>query len=520
MSSRSRRLAELVDDDAKKVVKLTEEELIAETNAISATKAVQEATLALLAELGGNRSRLEDGVEFSGTKFVVPEQYTDDIPSATKFLKEYRRARATKIDMVRTFDYRPNDVAYALHLALAEVFGFTGNGEAIMTPFGPIEPELIEVKTGVEETVQVPWNRLSFMPLHGHIDIGFQRSPKGPLGRITVNAPKAFRDHVEGLFRVIEDNLRNRSIYRGKAIAFDEFGGVEFLDLSRVRREDVVYSDEVMNSLETNLWMVLRNMDLLRSLGQPIKRSVLLAGPFGTGKSLAGYLTGQICQEHGITFIFVKPGADLDEAMETARLYAPAAVYFEDVDVLQSNDPERVSKLLDTFDGISGKGKEVIGILTTNRKDEIHKGMLRPGRLDTLIEIGAADRAGVQKIVEVKLRTPIAKGTRLDVDYDVLFEACENYMPAFVGEVAERTLRQVMVRENGQPEVLTTEDFVESAQALRHQFDLMVNADEIRPIAPIQDSLREEFRAVMREAIPMDGDGDQSWYVRSFAFKK
>lgn len=519
---RSRRLAQLLEDkpDAKEVVKLTEEQLQAETIAISQTAASQAAIMALLADIGGNRARVEDGVEFSGTKFVVPEQYQGDIPAAKKFLTEYRKAQITKVDMVRTYDFRPNDVAYALHRALVEVFGFTGNGEVIMTPFGPIEPELVEIKTGVEETVQVPWNRLSFMPLNGHIDIGSQRSPRGPLGQITINAPKAFRDQVEGLFRVIEDNLRNRSIYRGKAIVFDEYGTIEFLDLSRVSPEDVVYSSEVMNSLETNLWVVLRNMELLRSLGQPVKRSVLLAGPYGTGKSLAGYLTGQVCQEHGITFIFVKPGADLDEAMKTAQLYAPAAVYFEDVDVLQSNDPERVSKLLDTFDGLSGKGKEVIGILTTNRKDEIHKGMLRPGRLDTLIEIGAADRDGVQKIIEVKLRKAVAQGLKLDVDFDEVYVSCKGYMPAFVGEVAERTFRQVMVRVNGQPEVLTTEDFVETANVLRAQFDLMVNADEIRPISPFQDSLREEFRSVMQEAVPMDGDGDPSWYVRTFAFKK
>jgi transitional endoplasmic reticulum ATPase len=42
--------------------------------------------------------------------------------------------------------------------------------------------------------------------------------------------------------------------------------------------------------------------------------------------------------------------------------------------------------------------------MTTNHKDEIHKGMLRPGRLDAIIEIGAMDRPGVEKLARTRDR--------------------------------------------------------------------------------------------------------------------
>lgn len=510
------------EESAKKVASLIENAtangISAMASSVSRTMANHVATIALLSALGGNKARQEDSVEFGGNKLIVPEQYRGNLSGLRAFVKEYEKAQNTKTDMVKVFDYRVYDVAHALHLALKEYFGFTGNGEVIKTPFGDIEPEIIEVKTGIGQHVQVPYNRLSFLPLQGHIDIGFARTPKGVLGKIKVNAPKGFRDAVEGLFELVEDNLRKNSIYRGKAIVLDEGNEIDFLDLSTVRREDVVYSPEVMDSLEANLWLVIRNMEEFRAAGLPIKRSVLLEGPYGTGKSMAAFLTALECVANGLTFIFVKPGADLNDAMQMTQLYAPAVVFFEDVDVLQSNDPEKVSELLDTFDGLSSKGKEIIAVLTTNNKKNIHKGMLRPGRLDTLIHIGAPNLAGVRKIIESKLRS---SGVLLDeVDFEAVYAACKDYMPAFVGEVAQRSLREAWMRENGKPAALYTDDLLKAASGIREQFDLMVAADEIRRITPFQDSFREELREVFREVKPLDANGDPSWGVNTLKIDK
>lgn len=460
------------------------------------------ATISVLAALGGNKARLEDSVQFGGTKFVVPEQFKGNIPGAVTFLKEHRKAQATKVNMVRVFPYRPYDVAHALHLVLAETFGFTGNGEVIQTPFGPIEPEMVEVKTGIHQTVQVPYNRLKFVPLQGHIDIGRDHGPTGWVGEITVHAPKGFRDAVEGLFKAVEIKLQEASIYRGKAFSLDDDDEINFLDLSTIRREDVVYSPGVMSALESSIWVVIRNMEALRNAGQPVKRTVLLSGPYGTGKSLAGFLTGLECIANGVTFIFVKPGADLNEAMQTAQLYAPALVFFEDIDVLQSQDPEKVSKLLDTFDGISSKGKEIMVVMTTNHPENIHQAMLRPGRVDTLINVDKADRNGLQLIIEAKLRNANVK---LDVDFDQVFEACDGYMPAFVGEVATMALRTALVREGGMPSALATEDFVAAADGLRDQFNRMSGAYKVEPPETVGLVLRNMIAEVLEGATPMRG---------------
>lgn len=465
------------------------------------------ATLAVLAHLGGNKTQ-EDALTFEGTKFVLPANYKGNLAAAVVFLAQWQEQQETKTDMKRVFDYRPYDVAHAVQSALKTIFGTTGTGETIQTFFGPVNPEFVTVATGVGQTVQVPWNRLRFDAVEGHIDIDSKRTPNGWVGEITVSAPRKYRSVIEGLFIAIEAELRSNSIYRGKAIISGEYHDIQFLDLSSVRRENVVYSDQVMRDLEANIWVPLRHTQEMRDMGQPVKRSILLSGPFGTGKTMAAYLTAQEAVANGWTFIFVKPGSDLNEAMQTAKLYGPAVVFFEDIDVLQSNDPEAVSKLLDAFDGITGKGQEVIAILTTNYAEKIHKGMLRPGRLDAMIEIGALDRSGIEKLIKVSIP---AENLSEDIDYADVFLACRDYLPAFVREVAARAVRYAITRAGIKYGQLTTEDFVAAAEGLRPQFELMNSAHEVQK----PPTLDAAFYDLLERQKPLDGDGDPSFWVRN-----
>src|SRR3990167_10320825 len=94
-----------------------------------------------------------------------------------------------------------------------------------------------------------------------------------------------------------------------------------------------------------------------RELGLPLKRAILLDGTYGTGKSLAGYLTARVAETNGWTFLMARPGRDnFLQVMQTARLYQPAVVFFEDAETVtgyESND--LINQVLDTFDGIQSK---------------------------------------------------------------------------------------------------------------------------------------------------------------------
>jgi transitional endoplasmic reticulum ATPase len=473
------------------------------------------AILSVLAHLGGGLVA-EDALVFKGTSFVLPEQYRDRIPEAVAFLAGWQEQQEAVTDMKREFPYRPYDVAHAAQSAMKTIFGSTGTGVAIKQLFGEIPPEFVSVSTGVDQTTQVPWNRVKFDIVQGHIDIGYaHHRVHGIIGRLTVKAPRKYRSVIEGFFAAVEAELKTNSIYRGKAIVHGGWDSIQFLDLGKVKPENVIYGDTVMAALEAHLWVPIRHTELMRELGQPVKRTVLLEGPYGTGKSLAGYLTAQQAVANGWTFIFVKPGDDLNEAMNTAKLYAPAVVFFEDIDVLQSNDPEAVSKLLDSFDGISGKGQEIIVALTTNNPGLIHKGMLRPGRLDALIHIADLDRAGVEKLIRASVPPEYLAD---DVNYGDVFVACRGYLPAFIREVAARAFRFAMARVNGKPNKLTTGDFEAAAGDLRAQFDLMTGAHEIQPDEGLNKAFENAVRSVMGSAVIADSDGDPNYQINKFVF--
>lgn len=447
--------------------------------------------LATLAQLGGALVS-DDDIVYEGTRFVIPE--TMDIGQAINWLYEKSAEEDRVTQYTRTYDYRPMDGARSAYNAMKRAFGMVAQKNT-RGMFGDEPPQLVTVKISATETEQVPWGRIVIPMLPGCvIDFGsVEHRDKGSLFTVTVHAPRRFRFHVEGLFILIAEELATNSLYRGQA--FD--GSYDFLDLSGVDPANVVYSRDVMVQLEANLWSLLRHTEVMRDQGLTLKRAVLLEGPYGTGKTLAAFLTAREATLAGWTFHYARPGRDnLAEVMQTATLYQPSVVFFEDVDVISDATAEgadSVSRLLDVFDGIAAKGTEIVAVLTTNHVEKIHKGMVRPGRLDAIVHIGALDDEGITRLVQRSIPDTLLAS---DIDYSQVCAAMAGYMPAFVKEAIDRSLRYSIARGNGVASTITTDDLVNAANGLRAQHDLMTNAAEHGP----DDSLSVAMAKVVHGA--------------------
>ncbi|MFG3718230.1 AAA family ATPase [Streptomyces massasporeus] len=491
------------------VLAMVQEAHTQQATELSREEAVRSAAMALLAQVGGKTVGEKDLV-FEGQRFVLPAQYEGKLGEAINFLQRWKEQQGKTHEYSKVFKYRPYDVAHALTLALTEVFGTSGMGESWTDMFGDEHhPQFIEVTTGVGTSIQVPWDLMA-LPILGpnaQIEVGYSRDRSlGLLGKLSIKAPRAVKAQVEGLFKVVEKHLAVSSLYKGKALIGGDQMMPTFLDVRKVNPAHVIYSDDVLQQLNTNVWSLIEHTDLMRDLGESLKRAVLLEGPYGTGKSLAAFLTAQRCVENGWTFLFVKPGDDLDAAMRTAQLYSPAVVFFEDIDVIgEAGDPARVSKLLDSFDGIGAKGAEVVAILTTNRKDKIHKGMLRPGRLDAVISINHLDQSGVEKLVKAH----VAEDMLRVMDYGKVYDSFKEFTPAFAKEAISRAKRYAIAREGGKPTMLTTSDFVGAANSLKPQLDLMHQADEEKTSPSLDKALREVVADVMDTVKFVDDEGDE-----------
>lgn len=433
--------------------------------------------LAALDALGGQTVG-DDSLTFTGQQFILPAAMEGNVKGAVKYLTDWDKQQNTEFSFSRSYHNRPFDGAAAFERAMMRVFGTSGIGRATFSLFGVNPPQYRTIPSGPSTTMQVPWGRVEFSPIEAKFDLGYDNDTEyGVVFELSVTAPRRHRKRIEGFFTVVEDELRTGSIYKGKAITSDAMEP-RFLDTSLVDQSKIIYRQEVLTQLDVNLWAPLRYTQALRNTGVPLKRAVLVEGPNGTGKTLAGLRTAQIAQENGWTFILVRAGEDPLEALKTARVYSPAVVWVEDLDVIasadaSSRDRKKISRVLDVLDGLQGKGAEVMAGFTTNFVDKLDKGVLRPGRLDAVIHIAELDAAGYERLI--RALTPAAM---LDaaVDMAAVTREYEGFLPAFAAEATLRAVRYSVARNKGVPGVITTEDLVAAARGMRDHLALMDRA--------------------------------------------
>jgi transitional endoplasmic reticulum ATPase len=461
----------------------------------------EEAAMLALAELGG-RLTAESDIVFQGTKVILPANM--NVQTAIEFLEVKVEEDEQEMQFSRVFNYRPWDGARATMSALKKAFGLVAQKGTPNWWGGTDPPELMTINIGPNETDQVPWGGLAIPLMPGAtLYLDSKRSAEyGRLFQITASAPRKYRFQMQGIFKLVEDELRTNSLYRGKA--FDGKEDPDFLDLAGVDPSKVIYSQAVLSQLDANLCALIRHTKAMKAHQIPLKRAVLFAGPYGTGKTLGAYLTALIAQQHGWTFVLCRPGRDnLKDVMATARLYQPSVVFFEDVDVIADTEEggasgkDHVGELLDIFDGIQSKGTEILVVLTTNHVERIHKGMMRPGRLDAVIEIGALDTSGVERMAKAVLPPHLLAD---DIDWDSVSLAMTDFLPAFVREALDRSIRYNLARNNGVPDILSTSDLVDAAVGLRPQLDLMNDAKETKPAEALGVAFRDAAREAATEA--------------------
>ena len=457
---------------------------------------LRDAVSALLGQLGGLTVQ-DDALAFEGERFVLPGQYEGKVESAVDFLVNWIKQQKQTFNFHRSMPYRPYDGAHAFMTVMKQLTGTTGMGQTKWTFFGPKHPTFLSVNTSPTKVEQIPWGEVNFPMYEATFTVGSNYDEdRGIIFHLAVEAPRKWRKHIEAIFSIIEKHLSENSIYRGQAI--DGADNPNFLDLSGVSVDRVFYSADVMAQLDAHVWTPVVYADNVRRL-MPLKRAILLAGPYGTGKTLGCMLTAQKAVESGWTFVMCRTGKD-DPAtvMKTAALYAPAVVVVEDIDVhAEGGTNADISRLLEMLDGITNKGVEVVGLFTTNHLDRIQKGALRPGRIDAIIEIGDLDEAGFRKCITA---TVTADYIGEDIDWERVAEAYQGFRPAFVVEAAHRAQRYTMSRNAGEPGVIETDDLVHAADSLRPQLDLMEGAKEGANMITINDLVRKELDGALNRA--------------------
>jgi hypothetical protein len=457
--------------------------------------------------LGGKAITGEE-VEFhDGSKIILPKGMTYE--KAFKILKRLEEEAETTTGFTRMFRYRPDDGAYATFQVIKQRYGMLLGKEINMGFFGTRPPEMRTINIGVNQSMQVPWGLIEIPVMPGmEIYIG-EASDRdyGQIFGIRGEGPRKYKDEIEALFDDVQEYLEKNSIYRGRAIVGSD--SPEFLDMSNFRADQIVFSDEVTRTLEGTLWAPIRHTATMREEGVPLKRAVLVYGPYGTGKTSTGQMTAQVATDNDWTFIGARPGRDkIEDVLRTARLYQPAVVFVEDIDnAASTSDQDEVTKLLEAFDGITAKGGELMVVMTSNHIERIHRGMLRPGRLDAVVEIAGLDPNGIERLIKV-----VVDAAKLSekVDYAAVAESMEGFLPAFVRESITRAVTFAISRLDGDGKyVIDTSDLVDAAHSLKPQLDALNAADEGEKRPEISSALNDAIKGAVASMSTFDGYNDQ-----------
>lgn len=240
--------------DADSLVKAVQD---TKQDTVSEEQKVREAILAILDQLGQNITS-EDGFTFQGDQLVIPARFADDIPGLVEYIEGVDKGLNARTDIRRVFPFRPYDGARAFQAVMKRVTGTGGVGRVTRTSFGPVNPQYIDVESGVGEKIQVPWGRVEFTPLEAEFNIGVTHDhERGALFVLIATVPRRNRGRMETIFDLIEEELRTNSMYRGKAITAAEtpsFVPIDWLDPATV-----VYSADTLAQLEANVWSVIRS---------------------------------------------------------------------------------------------------------------------------------------------------------------------------------------------------------------------------------------------------------------------
>ena len=228
-----------------------------------------------------------------------------------------------------------------------------------------------------------------------------------------------------------------------------------------VKFSDLAGADEEKAELQ-EVVDFLRDPRKFQNMGAKVPKGVLLEGPPGTGKTLlaraaAGEAEVQFLSISGSDFVelYVGVGASrVRDLFDQAKKMAPAIVFIDEIDAVgrrrgagmgggHDEREQTLNQLLVEMDGFQAN-EGVIVLAATNRRDILDPALLRPGRFDRHIYVGAPDAKGREEILKLHARNKRLAG---EVDLKTVALATSG----FTGADLENLLNEaaiLAVREN------------------------------------------------------------------------
>ena len=257
------------------------------------------------------------------------------------------------------------------------------------------------------------------------------------------------------------------------------------IEKPNVKWEDIGALEEAKQELKEAVEWPLKYGKVFEHMNAKPPKGILLYGPPGTGKTM---LAKAVATESEANFIAVKGPEFLNkwvgesekavrETFRKARQASPCVIFMDEIDSIA---PERgkgnggddgvtervISQMLTEMDGLESLNNVVV-IAATNRPDIMDPALLRPGRFDKSIYIGAPDEESRRAIFGIHTKNrPMAE----DVDLRELAKDTEGCTGADIAAICNEAVMNAvrrLIAKGGQP----TDEDIQGCKVERQDFD-------------------------------------------------
>jgi proteasome regulatory subunit len=238
-----------------------------------------------------------------------------------------------------------------------------------------------------------------------------------------------------------------------------------------------------INEIKEVVELPLTKPHLFKQIGISPPKGILLYGPPGTGKTILGKAVANATNSTFIEVVgselvqkFIGEGAKLvKEIFQLAREKAPSIVFIDEIDALAAKridigtsgerEVQRTfMQLLAEIDGFNPLDNvKIIGC--TNRRDILDPAVIRPGRLDRLVNVPIPDEDGIKEIFKIHIKNMKLKNIDFDKIYNELVEFSGAEIKAVCTEAGYFAIRNDRT-------YITQEDFMKAIKKVSEDEEL------------------------------------------------
>ena len=234
------------------------------------------------------------------------------------------------------------------------------------------------------------------------------------------------------LKKAVKTDNSNDFIKKTNIYITNEYGEWFIYNKIPSRKIESVYLDnDIVNKIITDMDVFKKSEDEYNNFGIPYKRTYLLTGPPGVGKTS---LIKAICGKYDYSLSMISVSKNFDNCSlihAFKEIEDNTILLLEDIDSLfekrqsTSDNPSLTfSNLINILDGVLYKHGIII-FMTTNHPEKLDSALLRIGRIDLILQIDFPSKNNIYKVFVDLLKNKYDKN-KINKKYSIFYDNIKN----------------------------------------------------------------------------------------------